>query len=190
PVRETTIARAYAEALFELAAKRGEQDAVMSAFEVLDTLLADAAEIRTFLETPKIAADDKKQVLRDGFEGRTPEIFTNFLQVVVDHGRQGVFHLMEREFRTLVDEHEGRLHVNVTLAREPDDAQRSEIAADLSRTLGKDVVPHIRVNRNIMGGIVVRFGDQVLDGSLKRRLSSLRRQMLDADLPKAAASAD
>jgi F-type H+-transporting ATPase subunit delta len=189
-VRETTIARSYAEALFELASQRGEHDAVMSAFEMLGALLDGTPQIRTFLETPKIRAGDKKKALRDALEGRAPAIFVNFLQVVVDHGRQRVLRIIEREYRTLVDEHEDRLHVNVTLARAPDDAQRQEIAADLSRTLGKDVVPHVRVNANIMGGIVVRFGDQVLDGSLKRRLSSLRRRMLDVDLPKATASAD
>ncbi|MEJ2678002.1 MAG: ATP synthase F1 subunit delta [Gemmatimonadota bacterium] len=189
-MRETTIARSYAEALFELASRRKEHDAVLTAFEAFGTLLEGAPEIRTFLETPKISANDKRKVLRAALEGRAPEIFVNFLQVVVDHRRQRLLRLVEREYRTLVDEHEGRLHVNVTLAREPDEAQRRQIAADLSRTLGKEVEPHIRVNANIMGGIVVRFGDQVLDGSLKRRLSSLRRRMLDVDLPKAAASAD
>ncbi len=189
-MRETTIARSYAEALFELASRRGEHDAVLSAFEALGRLLDENPEIRTFLETPKISANDKKKALKEALDGRAPGIFVNFVQLVVDHGRQRVLRLVEREYRTLVDQHEGRLHVNVTLARTPDEAQRREIAADLSRTLGKEVVPHIRVNANIMGGIVVRFGDQVLDGSLKRRLSSLRRQMLDVDLPKAAASAD
>ncbi|MEJ2186834.1 MAG: ATP synthase F1 subunit delta [Gemmatimonadota bacterium] len=189
-MHETTIARSYAEALFELATRRKEHDAVLSAFEDFGKLLEEEPEIRTFLETPKISANDKKKALKEALDGRAPGTFVNFLQVVVDHGRQRVLRLVEREFRTLVDEHEGRLEVNVMLARAPDDAQRGEIAADLSRMLGKDVVPHIRVNANIIGGIVVRFGDLVLDGSLKRRLSSLRRRMLDADLPKAAASAD
>jgi F-type H+-transporting ATPase subunit delta len=189
-VRESTIARNYAEALFDLASRRGEHDAVLSAFAALRKLLDEEPEIRTFLETPKLSAREKKAVLRKAFEGRAPDIFVNFLQVVVDHGRQRLLRFVEREYRTMADEHEGRLEVNVMLARAPDDAQRRNIAADLSRTLGKEVVPHVRVNPNIIGGIVVRFGDRVLDGSLKRRLSSLRRRMLDADLPKAAASAD
>jgi F-type H+-transporting ATPase subunit delta len=64
------------------------------------------------------------------------------------------------------------------VARETDEAGRAAIAGQLSRMFGKDVVPHITVDPAIMGGVVVHVGDTVLDGSVRRRLSSLRRRML------------
>ncbi|HEX2781245.1 MAG TPA: ATP synthase F1 subunit delta, partial [Gemmatimonadaceae bacterium] len=82
------------------------------------------------------------------------------------------------EYFTLLDELEGRLHVDVTVARMPSDEEKSEIAAHLSRTLGKKVVPHLRVDPAILGGVVVRAGDMVMDGSVRKRLATLRRRML------------
>jgi F-type H+-transporting ATPase subunit delta len=66
----------------------------------------------------------------------------------------------------------------VTVAKETDDAGRDEIAQHLSRVFGKQVVPHLTVDPSIMGGVVVHVGDTVLDGSVKKRLASLRRKML------------
>jgi F-type H+-transporting ATPase subunit delta len=70
----------------------------------------------------------------------------------------------------------------VTVAREPDERTEREIAAELSRALGKTVIPTIQVDPKIIGGIIVRYGDRVMDGSLKRRLVTLRRRLLDAKL--------
>jgi F-type H+-transporting ATPase subunit delta len=70
------------------------------------------------------------------------------------------------------------MHATVTVAREPGDGERATIAQQLSRAYGKEVVPHFTVNPGILGGVVVRVGDTVLDGSVRRRLSSLRTRML------------
>lgn len=70
------------------------------------------------------------------------------------------------------------MHARVTVARETDDAERSAIAEQLSRMFGKDVVPHLTVDPSIMGGVIVHVGDTVLDGSVRKRLASLRRRMM------------
>jgi F-type H+-transporting ATPase subunit delta len=75
--------------------------------------------------------------------------------------------------------------VQVTLAHEPDDATEKSITAELSRILGRSVIPHITVDPALLGGIVVRYGDRVLDGSLRRRLISLRHRMVERALPAA-----
>ena len=187
-MRDRTIARNYAEALFELTAEESTHGATLSAFETLRAVLRGDVRIRAFLETPKIPASEKKAVLARVLEDRAPSSFVNFVRVVIDQGRQGLLDTIAEEYRARVDEAQGRLKVEVTLAREPDDAQRDAIAATLSRKLDKSVVPQVRVNPNILGGIVVRFGDRVMDSSLKRQLATLRRRMLEADLPLDAAS--
>lgn len=187
-MRDATIARNYAEALFELTGRDGSHDAAVAAFEALASTLAEEPRIRAFLETPKIAAASKKDVVQRALADNAPAVFVDFVRVVIDQNRQGLLDLMEKEYRTLVDVAEGRLHVEVMLARPPSAEQESEIAAGLSRKLRKDVVPHVRVNPNILGGVVVRFGDRVMDGSVKRQLATLRRRMLEADLPRDAAS--
>jgi len=73
--------------------------------------------------------------------------------------------------------------VQVTLARQPDEQTKTELAGRLSKSLDRDVIPHVKVNPEILGGIIVRFGDRVLDGSLRRRLLSMRGRLLQAGLP-------
>jgi F-type H+-transporting ATPase subunit delta len=70
------------------------------------------------------------------------------------------------------------VHASVTVAREADDADRKVIVDQLTRALGKQVVPHFHVNQAILGGVVIRVGDMVLDGSVRRRLATLRARML------------
>ncbi len=186
-MRDTTIARNYAETLFELTARDDAHGAAVQAFEELVATLESEPRIRAFLETPKIPAATKKAVLYGLLKDRAPTSFVNFVRVVVDQNRQRLLRVIGSEYRTLVDAAQGRLHVEVTLARRPVESQQDEIAARLSDKLGKTVVPHVRVNPNILGGVVVRFGDRVMDGSLKRQLSTLRRRMMEADLPRDAA---
>jgi F-type H+-transporting ATPase subunit delta len=76
-----------------------------------------------------------------------------------------------------VDESAGRVHARVTLAREASDADRAAIARQLSERLGKTVVPHVHVNPAILGGVVVKVGDTVMDGSVRKRLSMLRTRL-------------
>jgi F-type H+-transporting ATPase subunit delta len=72
------------------------------------------------------------------------------------------------------------VHAQVTLALAPSDADRASLAAQLSRVLGKTVVPHVTVNPAILGGVVVKVGDTVMDGSVRRRLGRLRAQLVAA----------
>ena len=77
----------------------------------------------------------------------------------------------------------------MTVAREPDEALQEEIVAALERRLGQEVVAEFRVDPALLGGVVIRVGGEILDGSLRRRAAGLRRQMLRAKLPPAAAGA-
>jgi F-type H+-transporting ATPase subunit delta len=182
-VRETTVARSYAEALFELGERHGQQEAFAAAIDELTAVLDEEPLFRLFLESPKVEPEERKRVLRMAFEGRVPPLFLNFLLVVLDKGRQRLLGEIAREYRATLDERLGRLHVQVTLAREPDEKTEREIATELSEILGRTVIPHVRVNPEILGGVVVRYGDRVLDGSLRRRLAALRRRLLEAGLP-------
>jgi F-type H+-transporting ATPase subunit delta len=142
--------------------------------------------VRDFLRSPKIEVKAKKRVLEQAVGGRVAPRFLNFLKVVLDKRRQSILPEIARAYDLMLDEHLGRLNVQVTLAHEPDEREEEEVAARLSELLGKSVIPHVRVDRAILGGIVVRFGDRVLDGSLRRRLLALRSRMLGAAVVESA----
>jgi F-type H+-transporting ATPase subunit delta len=105
-----------------------------------------------------------------------------FLQQLVHNRRQMLIPEVAAEYFSLLDEAEGRVHAQVTVARPTDDAQRDTIARELSRVLGKQVVPHMTVNPAILGGVVVKVGDRVMDGSVRRRLASLRDRLVRGSL--------
>ena len=181
-MRDQTIARNYAAALFELGQRHDEAQAYADAFATLDEARAER-RIQRFLETPKVEAEDKQAVLEAALAGRVPERFLHFLMVVVAKRRQGLLPVIRTEFRELLDAAVGRLHADVTLARPADDEAARLLRDRLSALLGREVVPHITVNPAILGGLVVRYGDRAMDGSLRRQLLSLKRQMLNASLP-------
>jgi len=182
-VRDTTVARSYAQALFALGERKQLHDNFVSSLSELEAALHAEPTLLAFLASPKIAAAAKKEALRKALEGRADPLFLNFLMVLVDKRRQRLLLEISREYQTLLDERLGRLHVQVTLARQPDERMRTELTEQLGRSLGREVIPNIHVNGEILGGIIVRYGDRVLDGSLRRRMLSLRRRLLDAGLP-------
>jgi F-type H+-transporting ATPase subunit delta len=185
-VRDSTVARNYAEALFDLGERHGAHDEFAAASSELSALLQADRRIRTFLEMPKIEERAKKEALRRALGGRVPPLFLNFVLVVVGKRRQRLLGDIATQYRALLDEKLGRLHVEVTLAHQPDAAAEQRITAELGRILGRTVLPNIHVDPALLGGIVVRYGDRVLDGSLRRRLQSLRTRMVEAALPGAA----
>ena len=176
-MRDTTIGRNYAETLLELARRSGD---LRGWGETLDQV-ADAMQrdrsLRVFLESPRVSAAEKNRVIGRAFEGQLPKTFVRFIQALVNHRRQMLIPEIAREYHSLVDEVEGRIHASVTVAKEAGDSERKSIASQLSKAFGKEVVPHFAVNPQILGGLVVRVGDTVLDGSVRRRLATLRARM-------------
>jgi F-type H+-transporting ATPase subunit delta len=184
-VRDSTLARNYAEALFELGERHGGHDEFQRGMNLVGALVREP-RIRQFLELPRIETSAKQQVLRSTLAGQVPELFLNFLLVVLAKRRQRLLADIAVQYAALLDQKRGRLHVQVTLAHEPDPATRDRIAAELTRILGRTAIPHIQVDPAIIGGIVVRYGDRILDGSMRRRLMGLRERLLGAVLPQPA----
>jgi F-type H+-transporting ATPase subunit delta len=140
--------------------------------------------IREFLETPRIDIPTKQRALEASFGSRVPDLFLRFLLVVVANRRQALFREIAQQYQLLIDEARGRVHAEILVAREADESLKREIEASLERRLGKDVIPTFRVDPSLIGGIVIRIGGQVLDGSLRRRTAALRRRLLHSRLPE------
>ena len=177
-MRDTTIARNYAETLFALANKAEDLRGWGKTISDLAAAMESDETLRLFLETPRISGAEKIRVLGQAFQDRMPRLMVRFLQSLVKHRRQMLIPEIAREYLDLVDEAEGRMHARVTLARESSDAEVKAIAAQLSRVFGKEVVPHVAIDPSIVGGVVVNVGSTVLDGSVRKRLGTLRRRML------------
>ena len=177
-MNEATIGRNYAETLLALARKEGEQEEWGALIEALAAAMREDRMLKTFLESPKLAASHKIEILGKALGKRVPRLFLRFLDTVIMKRRQMLIPAIEIEYRALIDESEDRVHANVTVAREPAEPERDALARQLSRLFGKRVVPHITLNPAILGGVIVKVGDTVMDGSVRRRLATLRSRML------------
>ncbi len=177
--RHSLVARNYAEALLALARKAGDVAGWGRMIQEVADAVAGDAQLRAFLESPRVPAERKNLALGRAFQDRYPRLLVRFLQTLVSKGRQREVGAVASEYAALVDEAEGRVHAQVTLAQPPTEADRLAIAASLSRRFGKQVVPHVSVRPEILGGVIVRVGDSVMDGSVRRRLGRLRHQLTD-----------
>ena len=177
-MNDATIGRNYAETLLVLAKREGQAEEWGALIESIAAAMREDHTLKTFLESPKLAASRKIEILKKALGKRLPPLFLRFLETVIMKRRQMVIPAIAEEYRVLIDESEDRVHANVTVARDPGEPERDALVRQLSRLFGKRVVPHISVNPDILGGVIVKVGDTVMDGSVRRRLATLRSRML------------
>lgn len=179
-MKNTVVARNYASALLALAR---DADAVERFGDLLDSLAGAVAVtpgVKAVLMSPRVRKDAKQQVLAKALKGVAPDGFVRFLQAVVRRGRQGILSDISAAYGELADQHFNRVHASVTTAREVDKKLAQHIGERLEEAVGKTVLPRFHVDPLVIGGIVVRVGDRVFDGSIRRRLQTLQRAMLTA----------
>lgn len=177
-MRESTIARSYGEALLSLASKAKDLTGWGTMIsDVADAITRDE-RLRLFLKSPRVSVEQKNDVIGKAFQDRMPRLFVRFLQAVVRHRRQALIPDIAIQYHALVDEVEGRVHAQVTVSREPNAKLEKTVTERLSKVLGKSVVPHFSVDETILGGTIIRIGDTVMDGSVRRKLARLRQRMM------------
>jgi len=176
-VRESSVARNYASTLLSLAQTAGDPTGWGTMIADVSAAVLREPTLREFLASPRITVEQKHTVLTRACQDRYPRVFVRFLQVLVTHRRQTMIPAIAAEYRTLLDEVEGRVHAELTLARPVDEAETRAITDQLTRAIGKAVVPHVTIDPAILGGVIVRYGDTVMDGSVRRRLQLLRTRL-------------
>lgn len=175
-MRSVTIARNYAEVLFDLGERSGQTERYADLLDTVVGAIETSPEVQAVLMSPRVPKAKKAQVLAGALRN-TPREFVLFLQAVAKRGRQQLLREISDEYVALVDVKLNRVHAGVTLAKEPSEPVRQSIQQELSRRLGKAVIPTFSVEPQILGGTIVRIGDRVYDGSLRRRMVRLRRQL-------------
>ena len=173
------VARNYADTLLTLADRTGEAEEWLGLIDEVRGLYREVPRFKAFLETPRVSLTDKREVLRSVFGDRYPESFVRFLLGVVEKRRQSLLPDIGEAARQLLDERSGRVHAAVTLTVEPDADLKADIEAALSRVLGSEVTADFKRDPRLVGGMIVRVKDRVLDGSLRRRLQVMRRTLIE-----------
>lgn len=169
----------YAEALFEAARERDELEAVLEDLREFVEALDESEELRLFYYGGQVPEREKRRAL-DALAQDMTTSTRNFLKVVSDNGREEILEEVLLRYEHLVKEHLGRVEVEVTTAVELSGGELERIKERLARVLeGREVVLDTKVDPDILGGAVFRFGGRMVDGSLRGRLMSLREEMLE-----------
>lgn len=173
---EQIVARRYARALFNIAREQGTTSALAAGLEQVSTALAGDRDFRRVLYHQLIPVKEKQKLVDTIFPELDPAL-KNFLHLVLARGRERALPEMAAQFRRLVDQAENILPVEVTSAV----PLREDILADLKERLAaatrQDISLTSRVNPDLIGGLVIRLGDRVLDASLKKRLELLAEHL-------------
>lgn len=175
---DQTIARNYAEALFDLGERSGQTDRFLDLMDATAAAVEQSPKLESVLMSPRVPKAAKARVLAEGLREAAPREFVLFIEAVVKRGRHGLFREMASELQALLDVKLNRIRAGVTLARPADDRLREEITRSLSEALGKDVIATFYTDSAILGGTVVRVGERIYDGSVRRRLANLRRHLV------------
>lgn len=173
------IARVYGRSLFEVAQEQGKLDDVRDQLGAFSDALADNHELSVFFFSPYFSTEEKKEGLSKAVTGADP-LLTNVLELLVENHRMPVIHRLRREFDRLWDEENKLLPVDITSAVELDQDVVKRLGDQISEQTGRRVQLTAHVDPDVLGGIVLRVGNQILDASIRNRLDQLRRSVAKA----------
>ncbi len=166
-----TIARPYVQAAFEVAQKQGDLKGWSEMLQVLSSLMSNE-EIRAVVASPRVKSGQIEELMLQ-LAGSLNKEQGNFVRILVQGGRLNVVHEIADLFEKLRAEAEKSAQVTVTSAFELGAEQQAKIAAALKARLGTEVKLSCTVDKGLLGGIVIRMGDKVIDGSANTRLAEL-----------------
>lgn len=171
-------AKRYAEAIFRLAGERREWDQWQKDLATLASL-SQEAELVALLENPRIPFERKRQLLGQVAAGVEP-LALNLASLLVAKGRLAMMGEIAAEYERLLDAQRGIERAQVVTAIPLEEAEKEELSRRLAQATGRKIRLETEVSSSLIGGLVVRLGDQLLDGSLRARLQTLKKSLLEA----------
>jgi F-type H+-transporting ATPase subunit delta len=176
------IAAVYAKALVGAAEKAGTLDAAVDELNSVSAALVQFPELEAVLGSTLIAHEDKVQTLDRIFKSKVSPLVLDFLKVLSKHSRLDITRAVGLEVQKLQDELRGRVRVELRTATPLDDGLARSVQASLRNILRGEPVVDPAVDPSLIGGIVLRVGDTVYDGSVARQLKQAREQMLNRSI--------
>ena len=173
------VGEIYAKALLAVGSDSGKVDVLVDQLGEVSGAVASVPSLKTALESPRIDPAAKLSLLEKAFQGKVEPSLLNFLKVLAKKGRFGCLASAASAASRLRDDAAGRVQAVLTTASVVDDSIRERIAKRLSEVIGQQVSLTAQVDPAVIGGVVVRVGDTVYDGSVVNQLSQVRAKAID-----------
>ncbi len=172
-------ARRYAQAVFQIAAEQGELEKWLTDLATL----VDAVREQGYagvLDAPQIPLEEKMRRIREAFGDSVSPLALNLMSLLASRNGVNLLTDITEVYQQMLDEHQGIERAEVISAVTLSDEQQQQVATVLHNMVGKEIQLTTRVEPSILGGLVARVGDRVLDGSTKTKLDALRRELVHA----------
>ena len=173
------IARVYADALFEAAKASEKLDEIHTDLDEFADAMNESNDLRVFFFSPYFASEEKKKAIGETVSGASDE-FVNFLELLAEKHRMPAIYAIRRRFDELWAEANKRLEVTLTSAIELDQSVVDQVGKEVERQTDRTIDLQAEVDPDILGGLVLRVGNRVLDASLRSKLERLRKEVASA----------
>jgi F-type H+-transporting ATPase subunit delta len=170
------LAQVYGRSLFQVAQEQGKLDELREQLGQFADALDQHRELAVFFFSPYFSTQEKRDALGTLLDG-ADEIFVNFLSLLIENHRMPVIFRIRHEYERLWDEENRTLPVQITSAIALDDATTESLGKTIGERAGRKVTLAARVDPDILGGIIIRVGNSILDASIRNRLEQLRRHV-------------
>lgn len=175
---DSTVAKRYALALFQVAKEKQLLDQMENELRVVKEVVTNNQDLIAVLKSPKLSKAEKKQLLTQTFSGLNPYLL-NTMMLLVDRHRQGYFSEVADEFIAIANDERGVAQATVTSVRFLTEEEGKAISDAFSPKVGKKSLEIKNIeDSNLLGGLKVRIGNRIFDGSLRGKLERLERQLL------------
>ena len=171
------VAEKYAQALFELACEKDKLEEVTDEFKEIAKVVEENEDLQQVLKTPEITILEKKELLKAIFAKEVTQTTFNFLRLLVDKKRQQLIPLIYEVFKELADKEKQRLDVTVEAAVELSSNQKKKLKEKLAKSLGENINLEVEINKELIGGLILRTKNKVLDVSLLGELENLKSNL-------------
>lgn len=177
--KNTIIADRYADALVEIA-KGGQLtfEKISTDLGLINNTLTQSKDLNEFLTNPIVSTEDKKLIIEKVFSGEIDVLIVNFLKVLVDKNRFTVFGEVLESYNKSLDDVNNISRIKVTSAVELSKEAKSKLKKKLETKLKKNVLLDLDINSDIIAGLVIKIGDNIIDMSLKHKLEDLSRNII------------
>jgi F-type H+-transporting ATPase subunit delta len=179
-VHPSSTAISYAQALLELAQERKLTEQVGAELADLRKVIEANPTFGEFLRDPGIGAEERSGVIDRVIKPRVNPLLANFIGVLLVHGRIGLLGQISQAYADLVDRLTGKVEVEVTVPQRLSDAELDQVRQRVNAALGKQSVVQQHVDDSLIGGLVLRVGDKLIDASVRTQLETMRRQFIAA----------
>jgi F-type H+-transporting ATPase subunit delta len=177
---QSPLAIAYAQALLDLANEQNIAGPIAEELDAIRDLANSEPLFSQLLANPAISVEQKRQFLHRVFDGQASTLMLHFLGLVNEKGRLSLLASITAAYHDLLDEQQGLIEVDVTVASQISDQELNGVREKVSRALKREAVVYQYVDPSIIGGLILRVKDQLIDGSVKAQISAMRQTLLNA----------